>query len=145
MSGRATRWAHGVVIDWTLRVTRGLPEEVARDRFDEIASDLWEQEHASRARDLPLAAALLLRALRGVTADLSWRHAVRSAARSPQREPQKVLRPLTAEGRPFDQTNGALATDDRAPHDAFDAERHLVDKAVAATLMGGWTSGGGVG
>ena len=70
--GRAlVRWAHGVVVDRTLRVTRGLPAPVAQDRFDQIVSDLWEQEHApSSGSGALLAGSILLRALLGAPADL---------------------------------------------------------------------------
>ena len=75
--------ARGVVADWTLLLVRGLPERTARERFDEIASDLWEHQHDAESRSTSgarTAASILLRALRGVPADLQWHWTVRQGA-----------------------------------------------------------------
>jgi hypothetical protein len=69
---RRPRRAQSVVLGWCARYTRGLPDAVALERRDELASDLWEQEAANG--DAPgLGASILWRAVRGVPADLSWR------------------------------------------------------------------------
>ncbi|AMB60063.1 hypothetical protein [Microterricola viridarii] len=67
----------GAVLRWCAWYTRGLPEQVAAERRDEIASDL--HEHAVWAAEQGISASALargirLRALGGVTADLLWRH-----------------------------------------------------------------------
>ncbi|WP_130504384.1 hypothetical protein [Microterricola gilva] len=64
------------VLDWCAWYTRGLPEQVAGGRRDEIASDL--HEHATWAAERGIdprrvARGIRLRALGGVISDLSWR------------------------------------------------------------------------
>ncbi len=68
--------ARRAVADWILLVVSGLPEHVARDRFDETASDLWEHQHDAEEHGrstVATAASIVLRAVRGVPADLMWR------------------------------------------------------------------------
>lgn len=66
-----------LILRWCDVYTRGLSPAVAGDRRDELASDLWEHAaHEPRA-----AGAMLSRAVRGVPADLAWRHEQRRAAR----------------------------------------------------------------
>ena len=66
-----------LVLRWCDLYTRGLSPAVAGDRRAELASDLWE--HA--AHEPRPAGAMLSRAIRGVPADLAWRHSQRVAAR----------------------------------------------------------------
>ncbi len=73
----AEHGAAGAVLGWCAWYTRGLPEQLAAERRDEIASDL--HEHAAWAAEqgiTPRAVArgIRLRALGGAVADLSWRH-----------------------------------------------------------------------
>lgn len=143
--GRAlVRWAHGVVVDRTLRVTRGLPGPVAQDRFDQIVSDLWEQEHApASGTGTLLAGSILLRALRGVPADLAWRrHALAEAAATPP-APVPPRIPLQADAHLFDQTNGAVDLEsDPAPVDDGAEVRGLLLKGVASSAAFGFLGGG---
>jgi hypothetical protein len=156
-AGRTVRWAHGLVVDWTLHLTRGLPEDVARDRVDQIVSDLWEQEHATaRTRRSALTLSLLLRAALGVPSDIAWLRDARSRAAgegsaSPLRIEQpgtgtrstamsrkqhrlpagKPWIPLVDDGeKPFDQTNGVVDFDTAAKEDGSDVD--LVGKAIAS-------------
>jgi len=143
--GALVRWAHGVVIDWTLHITSGLPSAVAEDRFDQIVSDLWEQEHLPAGpRGLPLALALLLRAARGLPADLAWRHSVLKDAPAVAPVTAKAWRPLLQDGKPFDQTNGAVELDDEPARgtDASDARTALEKGAASAAAFGYFTGGG---
>lgn len=74
------------VLRWCAWYTRGLDPHIAAERRDEIASDLHEE--AAWAEDSGLspsraARVMLLRALRGVAADLSWRsHVLRGTDRA---------------------------------------------------------------
>lgn len=143
----AVGWAHGVVIDRTLRLTRGLPDAIARDRFDQIASDLWEHEHdfAARGRSpLATAASILLRSARGIPADLGWRwRELAEARRTASPVPARPWTPLRAEGRPFDQTNGSVDLDEAHPRADDGAEvRDLLAKGVAANAAFGLFGGG---
>ena len=62
---------------WTTFYTRGLPDETAERRREEIASDLFE--HAHEAGPTPAQQAEVLgRVLWGIPADLSWRRAARA-------------------------------------------------------------------
>lgn len=66
-----------MILRWCDLYTRGLSPAVAGDRRDELASDLWEHAaHEPRA-----GAAMISRALRGMPADLAWRHDQRRGAR----------------------------------------------------------------
>jgi hypothetical protein len=69
---RVLRWC-----DW---YTRDLDERVARERRDEILSDLWEHAGwAERRNEAPDATsrAIIGRAIFGAVSDLSWRRAQR--------------------------------------------------------------------
>jgi hypothetical protein len=64
------------VLRWVALYTRGLPEGAARDRADEIASDLFEHNAAAVAADQSKRAttlSILTRALTGMGADVLWR------------------------------------------------------------------------
>ncbi|MFD1721958.1 hypothetical protein [Amnibacterium endophyticum] len=151
--GPAASWAHGLVVDWTLHLVRGLPREVADDRFEEIVSDLWEQERSALQRgsgDLALAASLLARLVAGIPADVRWRAEARdrSLATAPRPITPAPVRRLAdlAPERPFDQTNGTTAFDGGPLHDASDAERDLIDKGVRINVgLGFFGGGGGIG
>lgn len=65
-----------LILRWCEVYTRGLSPAIAGDRRDELASDLWE--HA--AAEPRATGAMLSRAIRGVPADLAWRHEQRRAA-----------------------------------------------------------------
>jgi hypothetical protein len=78
--------AAGWVLAWCDYYTRGLPTEVARERRDELAADLYDQRLDAVLSGLPpgaVARSLLARTVLGAPADLSWRthqlRAVRSA------------------------------------------------------------------
>lgn len=143
----ATDRARDLVADWTLLLVRGLPETLARDRFDEIASDLWEHQHAAAAHgrsSLGTAAGILLRALRGVPADLQWRWIVgrRSAVRfggiTVPRTRNPTAKPwvhLTGSEKPFDQTNGAVDFDEQDARDDSNSVRDLTEKAVIWNMI----------
>lgn len=79
------RTASRFALSWAGWYTRDLDPEVAGDRRDEIASDVWEQ--AAGQADRPaaaLAASIVGRVLRGVPADLAWRW------RMPSRAPRET-------------------------------------------------------
>ncbi|KJC64879.1 hypothetical protein TZ00_04285 [Agreia bicolorata] len=64
------------VLRWVALYTRGLPEAAARDRADEIASDLFEHNAAAVAAEQSNRAttvSILTRALTGMGADVLWR------------------------------------------------------------------------
>ncbi|MBF4635013.1 hypothetical protein ITJ38_11420 [Agreia pratensis] len=64
------------VLRWVALYTRGLPEGAARDRADEIASDLFEHNAAAVAAEQSnraTTASILARALTGMGADVLWR------------------------------------------------------------------------
>jgi hypothetical protein len=66
------------VLWWCSWYTRDLDTGVARDRRDEVLSDVWEHATWAEQRDAPPAAtarSIIRRAVRGVPADLSWRRA----------------------------------------------------------------------
>jgi len=60
---------------WVRLYTHGAAPAAGSRRVREIASDIWEQEHDASAGRRPVAVDLtiLVRCLRGVPADLSWR------------------------------------------------------------------------
>ena len=65
-----------LVLRWCLWYTRGLDSEVARDRQNELASDLHEQLATAQASGVDgwkTHASILARAIAGAPADLSWR------------------------------------------------------------------------
>jgi hypothetical protein len=69
---RRPRRAERIVLAWVRLYTRGLPDAVAADRRDELASDLWEQEVAADGRG-GTGLSMLWRMARGVPADVAWR------------------------------------------------------------------------
>jgi hypothetical protein len=77
-----TRPGARLALAWVRLYTRGAEPGTRARRAAEIASDVWEQEHAAgpvgRAW-APADAEILLRCLRGMPADLSWRLRHRSA------------------------------------------------------------------
>lgn len=77
MSRLASR-AGGLVLRWAAFYTRDLDPRIARERVDELTSDLWEQHEAASATGasrIRLAASVLGRLVRGVPDDLAWRRA----------------------------------------------------------------------
>jgi hypothetical protein len=78
VSGAGSRLA----IWWVELVTRGLPDEVADRRREELRSDLWEQQDDARCRGRSPAATqrdIAMRTATGVAADLSWSRHIRRA------------------------------------------------------------------
>ena len=135
----AHRFAREVALGWTLRTTTGLPRRIGEERRAELVSDLWEHADAATRAGQPqwrLALSILMRTLRGVPADLTWRAGVLRTARramvaAPAVAPMPLAVPL------FDQTNGALVTDDMAAGGDDEAAR-LLAIGVAANALGGW-------
>ena len=79
--------AAGLVLRWAEIYTRGLDPVAAGTRRDELASDVWEHAaHAPRA-----GAAILWRAIRGVPADLAWRHDERRRVRGLLPRSQQIV------------------------------------------------------
>lgn len=75
MSPTALRWGGRFTRGWVRVYTTGLPRTVARERRDEIASDLWE--HATDAgvagtSGRATAAHIFGRAVLGMPADIAW-------------------------------------------------------------------------
>lgn len=63
------------VLWWVDFYTRPLPAHVAQERREELLSDIYEQLSDGERRELPRGSidrAIASRALRGMTADLSW-------------------------------------------------------------------------
>jgi hypothetical protein len=58
---------------WVAAYTLGVVHPLRDERRAELASDIWEQAHATPAPGAVHALSLLWRCLRGVPADLSWR------------------------------------------------------------------------
>jgi len=70
---------------WTALYTRGLSSDVRGDRRDEIDCDLWEHQRLADIEREPVtdtAAAILLRLIMGVPADMTWRLEAGANARS---------------------------------------------------------------
>lgn len=70
---------------WTALYTRGLPSEVRGERREEIDCDLWEHQRLADLQREPAtstAAAILLRLIMGVPADIFWRLEAGTSARS---------------------------------------------------------------
>jgi hypothetical protein len=70
---------------WTALYTRGLPSDVRGERRDEIDCDLWEHQRLADLEQEPVtdtAAAILLRLIMGVPADMTWRIEAGANARS---------------------------------------------------------------
>ena len=76
-----------MILRWCDLYTRGLSPAVAGDRRAELASDLWE--HA--AVEPRATGAMLSRALRGVPADLAWRHAEHRRVRALLPRSQRIV------------------------------------------------------
>jgi len=71
---RATSGATAFARAWTVAYTIWLPREVRGRRREEIAADLWEQEHET-GRDvagLTMALSIGARVVRGMPADVMW-------------------------------------------------------------------------
>lgn len=97
---QAAQAASDAVLRWCAWYTRGLPEQLAAERRDEIASDL--HEHAAWASEQGIPATRLVRGIRwrmlgGVFADLSWR---RRALRQNETAESAVLRRNARGGLP---------------------------------------------
>ncbi len=80
-----------LVLRWCDLYTHGLPDDIATDRRDELASDL----HDHRVATLDLARStfrrdVIVRAVLGIPADLSWRTHQRRIARS-ARQPEVAM------------------------------------------------------
>ncbi|HEY5624927.1 MAG TPA: hypothetical protein VIT93_00410 [Dehalococcoidia bacterium] len=70
---------------WTALYTRGLPADVRGERREEIDCDLWEHQRLADFQREPAtstAAAILLRLIMGVPADMTWRLEAGASARS---------------------------------------------------------------
>ena len=70
---------------WTALYTRGLPSDVRGERREEIDCDLWEHQRLAEFQRDPAtrtAAAILLRLIMGVPADMTWRLEAGASARS---------------------------------------------------------------
>ena len=75
-SSTAYRRVSAVVMAWVSIYSRGLPEEIALTRRDELLADLhdqsiWAEQTGKSTRRA--AFEILLRAVKGASADLSWR------------------------------------------------------------------------
>ncbi len=134
------RFAREAALGWTLRITAGLPRRIGEDRRAELVSDLWEHaDAADRARQPQwrLALSILMRTLRGVPADLAWRAGVLRAERRAM-VPAMATPPMPPAVPLFDQTNGALVTDDMATPETDDAARLLAIGVASNAMAGGW-------
>lgn len=72
---RVARW-------WARRYTHSLPAAAARQRVEQIESDLFDHQHDASTADVPRARFnrdVAGRVLRGVPADLAWRRSVQHA------------------------------------------------------------------
>jgi len=70
---------------WTALYTRGLPSRLRSERREEIDCDLWEHQRLADLEREPVtdtAAAILLRLIMGVPADMTWRLEAGADARS---------------------------------------------------------------
>ena len=93
-NSRATR----LIRAWTSMYTRGLPDQVKRERMAEIESDLWEQYHDSRPRGPTWTGTtlqVLLRLVVGIPFDIAWRLETGAAIRS-GKEPKMKAQSWTA-------------------------------------------------
>ena len=75
MSPASLRWAGRFTRGWVRVYTTGLPRQAARERRDEIASDLWEHASdagAGGAGARATAAQIFGRAVVGMPADVAW-------------------------------------------------------------------------
>ena len=70
---------------WTALYTRGLPADVRGERREEIDCDLWEHQRLADLQREPAtstAAAIVLRLIMGVPADMTWRLEAGASAHS---------------------------------------------------------------
>jgi hypothetical protein len=68
--------ASRIVRGWVASYTSGLPDDVRRERADEIESDLWSQDEDARASgrsDRSIAGERVTRLVLGIPADIAWR------------------------------------------------------------------------
>jgi hypothetical protein len=80
-----------LVMRWCAAYTRGLPEHVRSDRHDELVSDLHDHLTSAAADGRSsVGRDILVRAILGVPADLSWRTHQQRIARS-AREPEVAM------------------------------------------------------
>ena len=85
--------APSTVLAWCTWYTRGLADDVATERHDEIAADLHDHRVDALRRDEPAgrhARAVVTRALLGAPADLSWRSHQLRIARSARRQEKQM-------------------------------------------------------
>ena len=97
MTGPAVRFAHA----WLSVYTRGVIPEVGDERRAELESDLWEHINDAALAGEPraqTALAVMGRVVRGVPADLTWRHHHRATrpARARRRERRAPMEELHA-------------------------------------------------
>lgn len=163
MSDRTAARVDALVLRWTAHLVRDLPSVVAEDRVAEITSDLWEQRDAQRRSGRGRNPSVLLRALRGIPADLLWRRAARANAgpdastrawsdrsrgTTMSKKQHAAAKPwvhLTDDEKPFDQTNGIVDFDPREDRDGTDVEADLLAKGIASNIINqGFFGGGGV-
>jgi hypothetical protein len=81
----ATPAAESAALAWTRWYTRGLPSEVGAARLDELTSDLHEHRAdapGASASERRVSLEIIARLVEGMPADVSWRRAQRSRARS---------------------------------------------------------------
>ena len=82
---------------WARLYTRRLPEQDARRRIDELRADLHDHvahERAHGTGERRIAGSLAARMLRGMPADVSWRHETDAVSRLTQEDHRHALRPL---------------------------------------------------
>ena len=86
--------AADLVLRWCDLYTHGLPDDVATDRRDELASDVHDHRLASLGQGRStFRRDVLVRAVLGIPADLSWRtHQLRIARSAPDQEVTMIAR-----------------------------------------------------
>ncbi len=103
MTARAAREPlTSAVLAWCDWYTRGLPDDVASQRRDELASDLHDHRTDARLRGEPggrHARAVTVRAILGAPADLSWRSYQLRIARSARRQEENMSATSSRDGR----------------------------------------------
>ena len=90
------------VLAWCDWYTRGLPDDIALERRDELASDLHDHRADALVRaeaDGRHARAVVTRALLGAPADLSWRSHQLRVARSARRQEKQMSVAARRDGR----------------------------------------------
>lgn len=159
MSDRRSAWTDSLVLRWNRVLVRGLPPSIADDRFAQIVSDIWEQRHAEFGSVARASRSILLRTLRGLPADLLWRHAALTTSRAAgapaprhrhggmkmTKNYNSSTKPwvhLTDIEKPFDQTNGAVDFDSPDAHDAEDVESRMLARGVASNAANVGLTGG---